>query len=70
MKTNQLKPDHRGRFLIPFKEAAAMLSMSRENLYRKVNQGLIPEPIKQGRRSFYALADVETYLGKLKRKLS
>jgi predicted DNA-binding transcriptional regulator AlpA len=65
-----MKPDPRDRILIPLKEAAAMLSMSRENLYRKINQGVFPEPIKQGRRSFYFQADVESYLAKLKRTLN
>lgn len=47
-----------------------MLCIDRVTLYRKVRQGLFPEPVKQGRLSFYYLADVETYLGKLKRKHS
>jgi predicted DNA-binding transcriptional regulator AlpA len=65
-----MKSDSKGRFLLPLKEVAAMLSVSRETLYRRINQGQFPEPIKQGRLSFYAVADVETYLGKLKRNLS
>ena len=45
-----------------------MVALSRETLYRKIRQGLFPEPIKQGNRSFFEPADVQTYLGKLKRK--
>lgn len=70
MKPNRLPPDEAGRFLLPLQETARRLCVSRETLYRWINQGIFPEPIKQGRRSFYALSDVEAYLGKLKRKLS
>ncbi|MGL4400615.1 MAG: helix-turn-helix transcriptional regulator [Luteolibacter sp.] len=49
-------------------EVAAMIAVSRETLYRKIRQGLFPEPIKQGNRSFFEPADVHTYLAKLKRK--
>ena len=69
MKTNKPKtPDGAGRFLLPLKEVATMLAFSRETLYRKIRQGLLPEPVKQGNRSFYEPADVQTYLAKLKRK--
>jgi predicted DNA-binding transcriptional regulator AlpA len=70
MKPNSLKTDSSGRYLLPLQEVAQKLSISRETLYRRINQGLFPEPIKQGRLSFYALSDVESYLGKLKRTLS
>lgn len=69
MKTNKPKaPDSTGRFLLPLMEVAAMVALSRETLYRKIRQGLFPEPIKQGNRSFFEPADVQAYLGKLKRK--
>ena len=70
MKANLMKTDSRGRYLLPLQEVAGMLCISRETLYRRINQGLFPEPIKQGRLSFFALSDVESYLGKLKRSLS
>ena len=69
MKTPSLQTAPDGRYLIPFKKFAEMLSMSRETLYRKVNAGLIPPPLKQGRKSFYVLSDAEAYLGNLKRDL-
>lgn len=69
MNNNKPKtPDGEGRFLLPLKKVAAMISVSRETLYRKIRQGLFPEPIKQGNRSFFEPADVQAYLGKLKRK--
>ncbi|MBC8126821.1 MAG: helix-turn-helix domain-containing protein [Gloeobacteraceae cyanobacterium ES-bin-144] len=69
MKTNKPKtPDDAGRFLLPFKEVARILAISRENLYLKIRQGLFPQPIKQGNRSFFEPDDVQTYLSKLKRK--
>lgn len=69
MKTSKPKtPDDAGRFLLPLMEVAAMIAVSRETLYRKIRQGLFPEPIKQGNRSFFEPADVQTYLAKLKRK--
>jgi predicted DNA-binding transcriptional regulator AlpA len=71
MKTNQpMIPDLSGRFLLPFKEVAAMIAVSRETLYRKIDAGQFPSPIKQGNRSYYRVADVENYLGKLKRDLN
>ncbi len=67
--TNQQQgPTGSGRFLLPLKEVAAMIAMSKETLYRRIRQGLFPEPIKQGNRSFFKPADVQTYLDKLKRK--
>lgn len=69
MKNNKPKtPDSTGRFLLPLMEVAAMIAVSRETLYRKIRQGLFPEPIKQGKLSFFEPADVQTYLSKLKRK--
>jgi predicted DNA-binding transcriptional regulator AlpA len=61
-------PDSDGRFLLPLNEVAARIALSRETLYRKIRQGLFPEPIKQGNRSFFQPADVQAYLAKLKRK--
>lgn len=65
-----IQPDSNGRFLLPLQEVAKRLCMSRSELYRKIKAGLFPEPIKQGRLSFYALSDVEAYLSKLKRTLA
>lgn len=61
-------PDGAGRFLLPLMEVATMIAVSRETLYRKIRQGVFPEPIKQGNRSYFEPADVQTYLGNLKRK--
>lgn len=69
MKANTMGTDAQGRYLIPLNEFAARVCLSRETVYRKINNGELPAPIKQGRLSFYTLADVEIYLGKLKRKL-
>ncbi|MES2438042.1 MAG: helix-turn-helix domain-containing protein [Verrucomicrobiota bacterium] len=69
MKSNTPKtPDGNGRFLLPLREVAAMVALSRETLYRRIRQGIFPAPIKQGNRSFFEPADVQNYLGKLKRK--
>jgi len=68
MKSNTKTPDDSGRYLLPLMEVASMIAMSRETLYRKIRQGLFPEPIKQGNRSFFEPADVQAYLAKLKRK--
>ena len=69
MKNNKPKtPDGEGRFLLPFQKVATMISISRGTLYRKIKQGLFPEPIKQGKLSFFEPADVQAYLAKLKRK--
>lgn len=70
MKHTPLKLDESGRYLLPFKEAASRLSVSRETLYRWVRQGLFPEPIKQGKRSFYILTDIEAHISKLRRTLN
>ena len=68
MRIKPKSPDNSGRYLLPLMEVAEMISISRETLYRKIRQGVFPEPIKQGNRSFFEPSDVEVYLGKLKRK--
>lgn len=68
MKRHSRIPDGSGRYLLPLMEVAATIAMSRETLYRKIRQGLFPEPIKQGNRSFFEPSDVQAYLSKLKRK--
>lgn len=56
--------------LLPLRKVAEKLSISPETLYRRIRQGVFPEPIKQGNRSFYLPEDVQSYLGNLKRKIS
>lgn len=70
MKVNLMRPDENGCYLLPLGEAARRLGISRETLYRWVRRGEFPEPIKQGKKSFYALSDLESHITKLKRKLS
>lgn len=67
MKTQTQPSLETSRYLIPLQEVARMLSISRETLYRKIRQKLFPEPIKQGKRSYFAKEDVNTYLSNLKR---
>ena len=55
------------RSLLPLQKVAAMLSISRETLYRRIREGQFPEPIKQGRRSYFSPFDIDSYLNKLKR---
>ena len=55
------------RSLLSLQKVAGMLSISRETLYRRIREGLFPEPIKQGRRSYFSPSDVDAYLSKLKR---
>ena len=54
--------------LWPLQKVAEKLSISRETLYRRIREGVFPEPLKQGNRSFFLQEDVQSYLGKLKRK--
>jgi predicted DNA-binding transcriptional regulator AlpA len=54
MRTPPFKTDQDGRYLIPLQKFAAMLSMSRETLYRKINAGLIPAPLKWPPLSFWS----------------
>lgn len=69
MKTDMpVVPDGSGRFLLPLNEFASMIAVSRETVYRKIRQGLLPEPIKQGNRSFFKPSDVQSYLSNLKRR--
>lgn len=56
------------RLLYPLQQVAEMLSLSRETLYRRIRQGLFPEPIKQGNRSYYRPEDVNAYLKNLNRR--
>ena len=69
MKPKPMATDAKGRYLIPFKEFAARLCISRKTVYRKIADGELPPPIKQGRLSYYAMADAEAYIANLERKL-
>ena len=70
MKSNAKTSDCAERYLLTLNETAAMLGISRETLYRKIDGGLFPKPIKQGNRSYFKPSDVQIYLDDLKRKLN
>ena len=46
-------------------EAAKLLGISRAGLHRFVRQGLIPKPLKLGRRSLYRVADLRACVDRL-----
>lgn len=73
MKTARLEDSDysdRHRRLIPIKEFATLISRSVREVWRMVARGILPDPIKQGRRSFFLLEDLEAYLEKLKEQRS
>lgn len=57
------------RRLIPLNEAASRCGVSRETFYRWIRQGRMPEPIKQGFRSYIMSTTLDDYLDKLERSV-
>ena len=54
-----------GRLLVTVKEAAFRLSLSVRAFYREIAAGRFPQPLKIGRASRVAVADVNAYIGRL-----
>lgn len=48
--------------LLSTKEAREVLRVSPATFYRMVEAGVLPGPIKIGRRSFWTTADIDRYL--------
>ena len=46
-------------------DAAKLLGISRAGLHRFVRRGLLPKPVKLGRRSLYRVADLRACLDRL-----
>lgn len=46
-------------------QAAKILGISRSGLHRFVRAGLLPRPIKLGRRSLYRVSELEQMINKL-----
>lgn len=39
-----------------------ILKLSKPTIYRRIKEGLLPEPTKDGRRSFWQSQDISNYL--------
>jgi predicted DNA-binding transcriptional regulator AlpA len=55
-----------GAFLLSVRETARRLGIARRTLEREVCRKHFPPPMKIGAKSVYSVADVETYVAKLK----
>lgn len=57
-------PSHKPR-LLTAEESLNKVRISRSEFYRAIRSGRIPKPIKQGRRSFWSAADIDTFIDNL-----
>lgn len=62
------RPENPKGRLIPLQEFAEMISRSPREVYRMIDEGLLPKPVKQGRGSFFFSEDHEAYLAQLRRQ--
>lgn len=46
---------------INIKEVCSILDLSAPTIYRRIDEGLLPKPTKDGRRSFWQLQDIVNY---------
>jgi predicted DNA-binding transcriptional regulator AlpA len=56
--------------LIPLKEFAAGIRQSVRQVYRLVDRGELPKPLKQGNRNFFSDGDLSRYLQRLEAQRS
>ncbi|MBD2803071.1 AlpA family phage regulatory protein [Xenorhabdus sp. M] len=56
--------------LLNRKQVCTVLSLSRATLYRKIERGLIPKPLKDGRSSKWKESDLQSYIDSLNRGFS
>lgn len=56
--------------LLNRKQVCNVLSLSRATLYRKIKNGLIPKPLKDGRSSKWKESDLQPYIDSLDRGFS
>lgn len=64
---DQLMPEKK---LMKFKEFAQAISVSTRQLWRMINSGDVPQPIKQGRTRYFFAEDLESHLTKLRKQRS
>ena len=52
--------------LMPFKEFVSKLGVDRRTLYRMIDRGEVPRPIKQGKLNYFFESDLLKYFNRLK----
>ena len=52
--------------LMPLKEFVAKLGVDRRTLYRMIDRGDVPKPIKQGKLNYFFESDLLNYFANLK----
>jgi len=67
MKTNS-DPGSKDRQLIKLREFASAISVSVRSLYRMIDAGEVPRPVKQGQQSFFFAQDLEDHLAELRKQ--
>ena len=56
--------------LIPQKDFVEKLGINRRTLYRLIDHGTIPKPVKQGRLNYFFESDLMNYFANLKTQRS
>lgn len=55
------------KLLVSATEAAKMLSISRASLYAYVDRGLLPKPLKIGKRVLWSVEELREWIAKQRR---
>ncbi|PHM63974.1 AlpA family phage regulatory protein [Xenorhabdus stockiae] len=51
--------------ILNYKQVCEVMSISKATLYRKIKQGKIPKPLKDGRSSRWKESDITDYINSL-----
>ena len=70
IKTRDDKCEPDSSHLMRITEFASAISVSVRKLYRMIDAGDVPQPVKQGTGSFFFRSDLEEYLKRLKEQRS
>ena len=64
------KPESNDDRLMPLKEFVSKLGVDRRTLYRMIDRGDVPKPIKQGKLNYFFESDLMKYFANLKAQRS
>lgn len=62
---NALDDDYQ---LIKLNDFARRISVSPRTIYRRIDEGILPKPLKQGRHSYFYESDLADYLTSINKR--
>ena len=54
--------------LLGFKELQEVIPLGRTRLYELINNGLLPQPLKIGKRSFFKNSEIQKFIKNLEKE--